>query len=90
MCHSTSAVVSFQPPAYGAECVDSYVVTAINEERVTCHSASDDDLTYNCTIPGDANVNDYIVSVYSVTSGANGILYNGDNSTECCKTYLSL
>ena len=36
-CSSSSAVVSFQPPVYGAECVDHYIVTAASEERnVTC------------------------------------------------------
>ena len=30
VCDSSSVVVSFQPPVYGAECVDYYIVTAIS------------------------------------------------------------
>ena len=37
-----SAVVSFQSPVYGGECVDHYVVTAVSEERsVSCVETMD-------------------------------------------------
>ena len=82
---SSSAVVSFHPPVYGAECVDYYVVTAVSEERnVLCHSTSDE-LTHNCSIPPDSNVNDYNFTVYSVTGGIDGALYSGSTATDCCK-----
>ena len=84
---SSSAVVSFHPPVYGAECVDYYVVTAISEERnVPCHATSDE-LTHNCSIPPDSNVNDYNFTVYSVTRGIDGALYNGSTATDCSNTH---
>ena len=70
---------------YGAECVDYYTVTAISEERnVTC-SPTSNELIYNCSLPNDTNVNDYIFTAYSVTSGIDGILYNGSTAYDCSK-----
>ena len=86
VCDSSSVVVSFQPPVYGAECVDYYTVTAISEERnVTC-SPTSNELIYNCTLPNDTNVSDYTFTVYSVTSGV-GTFYNGSTTSDCCKCY---
>ena len=86
VCDSSSAVVSFQPPVYGSECVDHYVVSAVSEERnvVRCDATSNDDLIYNCTLP-DSNVNDYNFTVYSVTNGIDGTTYNGSIATDCCE-----
>ena len=85
VCSSSSAVVSFHPPVYGAECVDYYVVTAVSEERNVLCNATSDELTHNCSIPPDINVNDYNFTVYSVTRGIDGALYNGSISSDCCK-----
>ena len=85
--NSSSAVVSFHPPVYGAECVDYYVVTAVSEERnVPCHATSDE-LMHNCRIPPDSNVNDYNFTVYSVTRGIDCIVHSGSIATDCCKKY---
>ena len=73
---------------YGAKCVDYYIVTAISEERnVTC-SPTSNELIHNCSLPNDTNVNDYIFTVYSVTSGVDGTFYNGSIASDCCKWYL--
>ena len=81
MYNSPSALVSFQPPVYGAECVAYYTVTAVNEERnVTCNVTSDT-FVQNCSIP-DANIYDYLFSVYSVTEGID-TLYYGEIDTYC-------
>ena len=78
-------MVSFHPPVYGAECVDYYVVTAVSEEKnVLCHATSDE-LTHNCSIPPDSNVNDYNFTVYSVTRGIDGALYSGSIASVCCE-----
>ena len=78
-------MVSFQPPVYGAECVDYYTVTAISEERnVTC-SPTSSELIHNCSLPNDTNVSDYTFTVYSVTSGVDGTFYNGSIASDCCK-----
>ena len=89
VCDPSSAEVSFQPPVYGSECVDHYVVSAVSEERnVICNATSNNDLIYNCTLP-DCNVNDYNFTVYSVTSGINDTTYNGSIATDCCELYKS-
>ena len=75
--NSSLAVVSFQPPVYGAECVDYYTVTAISEETDIMCTATSDDLIHECSIPPNASVNGYNFTVYSVTSGVDGALYNG-------------
>ena len=80
-----SAVVSFQSPVYGGECVDYYVVTAVSEEEernVSCTAISDE-LKYNCSINGD--VNNYIFTAYAVTSVNDSFIYNGSIPMECCK-----
>ena len=83
MWNSSSAVVSFLPPVHGAECVDYYVVSAVSEEKnVTC-TVTSDDLIYECSIPPNTNVNDYCFTVFSVTSGVDGALYNGSIGTDC-------
>jgi hypothetical protein len=85
-CNSSSAVVSFLPPAYGAKCVDHYVVSAVNKDRNITMSciATSDDLIHECSIPPNTNVTDYNFTVYSVTSGIDGALYNGSSATDCC------
>ena len=81
-----SAVVSFQSPVYGGECVDYYVVTAVSEEEnATCEPAGD--LKFNCNL-SDRNVNDFNFTVYSVTRGVDGVLQNGQSSTDCSKDYV--
>ena len=83
VCDSSSVVVSFQPPVYGAECVDYYTVTAISDERnVTC-SPTSKELIHKCILPIYTNVNNYTFTVYSVTGGANGTLYYGNTSFDC-------
>ena len=87
MCDSSSAIVSFQPPVYGAECVKHYVVTLISEEgNVTCYTTTSQELTYNCSIPQGSNVNNYSFAVYSVTRGIDGAIYQGSVASNCCKT----
>ena len=79
-----SAVVSFQSPVYGGECVDHYVVTAVNEEEernVLCTAISDG-LKHNCSINGD--VNDYIFTAHAVTPVNDSFIYNGNIATKCC------
>ena len=82
VCDSSSAEVSFQPPVYGSECVDHYVVSAVSEERNVRCNATSNDLIYNCILP-DSNVNDYKFTVYSVTNGIDGTTYNGSIATDC-------
>ena len=87
--NSSLAVVSFHPPVYGAECVDYYIVTAISEETdITC-TASSVDLIHECSIPPNTNVNDYNFTVYSVTSGVDGALYNGSITPDCSKFFYN-
>jgi hypothetical protein len=77
----SSALVSFQPPVYGAECVAYYTVTAISEEMdVTCNVTSDE-YVHNC-IP-DASIDDFLFSVYSVTEEIDGTLNYGSVDTYC-------
>ena len=79
-----SAVVSFQSPVYGGECVDYYVVTAVSEEEnITCGTTSDK-FMFNCTIPSDRSVYDINFTAYSVTRGG---FMNGGVATDCCKHY---
>ena len=78
-------MVSFHPPVYGVECVDYYVVTAVSEERNVPCNATSDELTHSCIIAPDSNVNDYNFTVYSVTRGVDGTLYNGSITSDCCK-----
>ena len=79
--NSSLAVVSFQPPVYGAECVDYYTVTAISEETDIMCTATSDDPIHKCSIPPNTNVNDCNFIVYSVTSGVDGALHNGSIAT---------
>ena len=80
---SSSVSVSFQSPVYGGECVDYYVVAAVSEEQnLSCGYT---DLTYNCRIPPGKSANEYNFTVYGVTQGINGVLYNGNSSTDCCE-----
>ena len=78
-----SAVVSFQSPVYGGECVDYYVVTAVSEDQdVLCNKTSKDHV-YICSISLDSDVNDFNITAYSVTRGVRGLLVG--ESVECCK-----
>ena len=85
VCNSSSAVVSFQSPVYGGECVDYYVVTAVSEERnVLCNVTSASER--NCSIDlGDGNVNDFNFTVHGVTRVNDSFIYNGSIATDCCK-----
>ena len=59
-----------------------YTVTAISEEMdVTCNVTSDE-YVHNCSIP-DANTDDFLFSVYSVTEGIDGTLNYGSVDTYC-------
>ena len=83
--NSLSAVVSFQSPVYGGECVEYYVVTAVgSEENITC-DPTEDIFVHNCNIPSDRNVNNFNFTVHSVTTGVDGVAYNGGALTDCCK-----
>ncbi|CAI8005357.1 hypothetical protein GBAR_LOCUS4180 [Geodia barretti] len=85
---SPSAVVSFQSPVYGGECVDYYVVTAVSGERNVSCNATSDGSDRNCSIYlGDGNVNDYNFTVHGVTRVNDSFVYNGDIATDC---YLSI
>ena len=76
------AVVSFQPPVYGGQCVDHYTVTAISEEGTdTCTVTNDHHMeSFACSF-SILNTTDYNFTVSSVTIGLNGTLYHGDTST---------
>ena len=54
--NSSSAVVSFQSPVYGGECVEYYVVTAVGSENITC-DPTEDTFVHSCNISSDRNVN---------------------------------
>ena len=89
----SSAVVSFQPPVYGAECVHHYIITAmsyaesvITEERSVVCNATSVGLAHNCIIPLHSG-NEFIFSVFSVTEGIDGTYFNGSTATECCKFF---
>ena len=84
VCDSSSAVVSFQSPVYGGECVEYYVVTAVGSENITC-DPTEDTFVQNCNIPSDRNVNSFNFTVYSVTTGVDGVAYDGGALTDCCK-----
>ena len=81
-----SAVVRFQSPVYGGECVDHYVVTAVREERSVSCVETMDRFTHVCHfLLDDSDVNKYNFSAYAVTRGIDGILYNGSIATDCSK-----
>ena len=64
-----SAVVSFQSPVYGGECVDQYVVTAVREERSVSCVETMDRFTNVCPfLPDDSDINKYNFTVYAVTT----------------------
>ena len=84
-----SAVVSFQSPVYGGECVNYYVVTAVSEEElrnVSCDATSCGS-EQNCSISfdGSANINDYNFTIYGVIRVNSSFIYNGDSITDCCE-----
>ena len=86
VCNTSSAVVSFQSPVYGGECVDYYVVTAVSEERNVLCNVTSDASERNCSIDiGDGNVNDYNFTVHGVTRVNDSFIYNGGVATDCCK-----
>ena len=73
------AVVSFQAPVYGGQCVDHYTITAISGEGTdTCTVTNDHHMdTFTCSFP-ILNTTDYNFTVSSVTIGLNGTVYYGD------------
>ena len=82
---SSSAVVSFQSPVYGGECVEYYVATAVSEERnVSCNVSSGED-SPNCSFSLEGNANDYLFSVYGVTRVNESYVLNGSTTSDCCK-----
>ena len=87
-----SAVVSFQSPVYGGECVDYYVVTAVSEEEeknVSC-DAIHYELKHSCTIfDGSAKINDYSFTIYGVTRVNSSFIYTGDSITDSCKVLVA-
>ena len=63
-----------------------YTVTAVSEvENVTCNETRDE-FVHNCSIP-DANIYDYLFSVYSVTEGIDSIYFGGIDKY-CGKFYM--
>ena len=81
----SSALVSFQSPVYGEECVDQYVVTAVgSEENITC-DPTEDTFAYNCNIPPNRNINNFNFTIHSVTTGVDGVAHDGGALTDCCK-----
>ena len=85
VCDSSSAVVSFQSPVYGGECVDYYVVTAVSEEEeknVLCTTTSGE---RECRLPLDGTANDYKFTVHAVTVVNDSFLFIGENTSDCCK-----
>ena len=86
-----SAVVSFQSPVYGGECVDYYVVTAVSGERNASCIVTSDASENNCSIYlGDGNVNDYNFTVRGVTRVNDSFVYNGDIATDCRKHLVKI
>ena len=79
-----SAVVSFQSPVYGGECVDYYVVTAVSEERNISCSITSYGHKHSCSVSLDGSANDYQFTFHSVTSVNDSFFYKGDVS-DCCK-----
>ena len=67
--------------------MEYYVVTAVSEEDTVHCVSTDSNATYSCLIPQDSNVNDYNFTAYAVTIGIDGTLYNGMNSSDCCKIH---
>ena len=88
-----SAVVSFQSPVYGGECVDYYVVTAVSkeEERNVSCDATYNELKHSCSISfdGSANINDYNFTISGVTGVNSSFIYTGDSITDCCKVVVT-
>ena len=83
--NSSSAVVSFQSPVYGGECVEYYVATAVSEERtVSCNVSSGED---NCSFSLEGNANDYLFSVYGVIRVNESYALIGNTTSNCCKTF---
>ena len=83
-----SAVVSFQSPVYGGECVDYYVVTAVSEEEernVSCNTTS---VEHECRLSLDGTANDYKFTVHAVTVVNDSFLFIGENNSDCCKFLL--
>ena len=71
VCDSSSVVVSFQPPVYGAECVDYYTVTAISEGRnVTCAA--------RVTVVGSVglSVNQHLMESSARATGIKAVLFD--------------
>ncbi|CAI8044963.1 hypothetical protein GBAR_LOCUS24887, partial [Geodia barretti] len=80
---SPSAVVSFQSPLYGGECVDYYVVTAASEERNVLCNVTSDGTERNCSIYlGGGNVNHFNFTVHGVTRVNDSFVYNGHIATD--------
>ena len=90
MCDSSSAVVSFQPPVHGGECVDYYVVTAVSERNIECHATRlSEPLIYSCSLPQENDVNEYNFTIHAVIRGINySHLYNGSVASDCCKAII--
>ena len=88
VCDSSSAVVSFQSPVYGRECVDYYVITTVSEEEenhVLCN-VSVNGFLHNCSIPTSGNANDYIFTVFAATHVNDNFIYNGSTLSDYCKS----
>ena len=65
--------------------MEYYVVTAVSgEQNLSCGYT---DFTYNCRIPPGKSVNEFNFTVYGIAQGINGVLYNGNSSTDCCEMH---
>ena len=83
-CNTSSAMGSFQPPVYGGECVDYYIVSVVSEGRsdLCTNISSSDDLIFDCSVPLNHSVH---FTVNSVNSASDGNIYNGSTATVYCK-----
>ena len=90
-CSVTFAVVRFQPPVYGAECVSQYSVMAVDKNQmVNCTNISDAHQThvFNCSTPNN-HITLYQLTITPITAGIDGSVYYGKSAVDCC-TFLTL
>ena len=84
----TFAVVRFQSPVYGAECVSQYSVMAVHvdgNQAVECNDISDDQThVFSCFTPNNFIVM-YEFVITPITTGIDGDMYNGSSAVDCCK-----
>ena len=64
--------------------MEYYVVTAVGSENITC-DPTEDTFVHSCNISSDRNVNSFNFTVHSVTTGVDGVAYNGGALSDCRK-----